>query len=179
MPIKRCDCAETNPAVTSTIYHLSSTCPNCSLVDPCQYPWWRHQIETFSATGPLCGEFTGDRWITPPPLPTPPQPPPHPPPPPPPDTPPTPTPPCAMTRTRFPSQKIPNNRYFFSIRRTFIDRNSYTASHNYYRVGPEALKFLFLKIKKLITNARAIFATGFDHDRPDCINGPRPYYYTS
>ena len=26
--------------------------------------WWRHQMEIFSAfTGPLCGEFTGHRWI--------------------------------------------------------------------------------------------------------------------
>ena len=26
--------------------------------------WWRHQMETFSAlTGPVCKEFTGDRWI--------------------------------------------------------------------------------------------------------------------
>ena len=28
------------------------------------YSWWRHQIVTFSAFfGPLCGEFTGHRWI--------------------------------------------------------------------------------------------------------------------
>ena len=28
-------------------------------------PWWRHEMETFSASlGPLCGEFTGHRWIT-------------------------------------------------------------------------------------------------------------------
>ena len=31
-------------------------------------PWWRHQMETFSALlaprhWPLCGEFTGHRWI--------------------------------------------------------------------------------------------------------------------
>ena len=26
--------------------------------------WWRHQMETFfRVTGPLCGEFTGDRWF--------------------------------------------------------------------------------------------------------------------
>ena len=26
--------------------------------------WWRHQMETFfRVTGPLCGEFTGQRWI--------------------------------------------------------------------------------------------------------------------
>ena len=25
--------------------------------------WWRHQMETFSITGPLCGEFTSHRWI--------------------------------------------------------------------------------------------------------------------
>ena len=26
--------------------------------------WWRHQIENiFRVTGPLCGEFTGHRWI--------------------------------------------------------------------------------------------------------------------
>ena len=25
--------------------------------------WWRHQMETFSSFGPLCGEFTGLRWI--------------------------------------------------------------------------------------------------------------------
>ena len=24
---------------------------------------WRHQMETFSITSPLCGEFTGHRWI--------------------------------------------------------------------------------------------------------------------
>ena len=25
--------------------------------------WWRHQMETiFRVTGPLCGEFNGDRW---------------------------------------------------------------------------------------------------------------------
>ena len=28
------------------------------------HPWWRHQMETFfRVTGPLCGEFTGYRWI--------------------------------------------------------------------------------------------------------------------
>ena len=27
-------------------------------------PWWRHQMEKkFRVTGPLCGEFTGPRWI--------------------------------------------------------------------------------------------------------------------
>ena len=27
-------------------------------------PWWRHQMDTFSALlAPLCGEFTGHRWI--------------------------------------------------------------------------------------------------------------------
>ena len=25
--------------------------------------WWRHQMETFSVTGPLCREFTDHRWI--------------------------------------------------------------------------------------------------------------------
>ena len=25
--------------------------------------WWRHQMDIFRVTGPLCGEFIGDRWI--------------------------------------------------------------------------------------------------------------------
>ena len=25
--------------------------------------WWRHQMEIFRVTGPLCEEFTGHRWI--------------------------------------------------------------------------------------------------------------------
>ena len=30
------------------------------------WSWWRHQMETFNifrVNGPLCGEFTGHRWI--------------------------------------------------------------------------------------------------------------------
>ena len=28
-----------------------------------QIPWWRHQMDTFSALQYLCGQFTGPRWI--------------------------------------------------------------------------------------------------------------------
>ena len=28
------------------------------------YAWCRHKMETFSVTGPVCGEFTGHRWIS-------------------------------------------------------------------------------------------------------------------
>ena len=35
-----------------------------SMINLPDSPWWRHQMETFSALlASLCGEFTGDRWI--------------------------------------------------------------------------------------------------------------------
>ena len=47
----------------SMIYcgHVVKVCEFISNI----YPWWRHQMETFSAllTGPLCGEFSSHRWI--------------------------------------------------------------------------------------------------------------------
>ena len=42
-----------NSAVSATISY------RCDLSSDDSRAWWRHQMET----GPLCGEFTGHRWI--------------------------------------------------------------------------------------------------------------------
>ena len=57
------------PLPCTFLFKLSDICPHILLVElgniifrACS--WWRHQIEKFSrVTGPLCGEFTGHRWI--------------------------------------------------------------------------------------------------------------------
>ena len=36
----------------------------CQLVYVVMMISWRHKMEIFSVTGPLCGEFTGHQWIT-------------------------------------------------------------------------------------------------------------------
>ena len=53
--------------IKKNLHHcLSSCCLKSSMNLNHVDPWWRHQMETFSAllvTGHLCGEFTGPRWI--------------------------------------------------------------------------------------------------------------------
>ena len=43
-------------------YH-AITWASCRLKPPSTGTWWRHQVETFPRYWPLCGEFTGNRWI--------------------------------------------------------------------------------------------------------------------
>ena len=42
---------------------LSYKSPQFVFPSEMAWPWWRHQMEAFLCYWPLCGEFTGHRWI--------------------------------------------------------------------------------------------------------------------